>query len=92
MSHTVGNGSDFRNIWQWLRLASSWRSPVSLKAVINFKPDPRQPRSGVVSLARRFNAGEALARALRRVATVEFRRHYVTQWAPDCCAGVKTPA
>jgi hypothetical protein len=41
-----------------------------------------RPRSGLVNLARRFNAGCQVKRCSRRVATVESRRvkrHYVTQ-------------
>jgi hypothetical protein len=44
-----------------------------------------RPRSGLVNLARRFNAGFWVKRRSRRVATVEPRgvnRHYVTRRLP----------
>jgi hypothetical protein len=39
-----------------------------------------------------FAFASVLARAFRRVATVEFRRHYVTQWVMGAGPGVETPA
>jgi hypothetical protein len=44
-------------------------------------PMPKLPRSGRMSLGRRFNAGAGAHRPLRHVVTPEFNRRYATEYS-----------